>query len=232
MKKLLLVLAFIGTGYVLYAQDSVPAVKSTASGLTKYSRDYVMLQVGYDGWAGKPANVKVGGLSRGFNFALMYDFPVNKSHLSLGAGLGISTSGMFFNKQRVGISDSTTQLQFPADSTFKRFKLATTFLELPLELRFRQYENNANRGFKAAIGVKFGTLLNAHTKETGAAAGYKMTEKISSKRFFNSYRIAATARVGWGNLSLYGTYSLTPLLKQGAGPAINPYSIGLCLSGL
>lgn len=235
MKKLMLFFLFIGAGYGVQAQaqDSIPPVKSQASsGLIKYSRDYVMLQVGYNGWSGAPSDVKTGGLPRGFNFALMYDFPVPKSKLSLGIGLGVSSNGMSFSKQGVGIADTSSQLKFPADTTARRFKLATTYLEIPLELRYRQYENNANKGFKVALGLKFGALVNAHTKRVAAVSGYKTVEKISDKRFFNNYRIAATARVGWGNFSLYGSYSLTPLLKQGAGPSINPYEIGICLSGL
>jgi hypothetical protein len=82
-----------------------------------------------------------------------------------------------------------------------------------------------------------GTLLNVHTKgktlqnKTGGTVN-TFTEKESNKRFFNTSRIAATGRIGIGNYSLYGSYQVTALLKDGVGPIIHPFEIGFCLSGL
>ena len=39
-------------------------------------------------------------------------------------------------------------------------------------------------------------------------------------------------RVGYGNLSLFGTYQIGSLIKEGLGPQVKPYTIGLTLSGL
>jgi hypothetical protein len=58
------------------------------------------------------------------------------------------------------------------------------------------------------------------------------TEKISKKSFFNSNRVVATARIGIGHFSLVGNYQVSSLLKDGTGPDIRPYQIGLCISGL
>ena len=57
-------------------------------------------------------------------------------------------------------------------------------------------------------------------------------EKNSSKQFFNGRRVAGTFRVSYGFIGVFGQYQLTPLIKNGAGPTINPYSIGIVLSGL
>jgi hypothetical protein len=56
--------------------------------------------------------------------------------------------------------------------------------------------------------------------------------KEKSKRFFNTNRISATARLGYGHFTLFGSYSLTPLFKEGLGPKMNTLSLGLTLSGL
>ena len=53
-----------------------------------------------------------------------------------------------------------------------------------------------------------------------------------SKNFFNGTRLAGTARIGYGHVSLFGQYSITSFIKDGRGPAIHPYSIGITLSGL
>ena len=82
-----------------------------------------------------------------------------------------------------------------------------------------------------------GTLLNAHTRNTKfqSKTGTSINDyvmKEASKRFFNKTRISAMARVGMGHFSVFGSYQFTTLLKDGLGPEVRPYSIGLTLSGL
>lgn len=205
----------------------------TGSSVVKHSHDFLVLQLSYDSWMGAPDSIRTGGLSRGFNMAFMYDFPFkNGSKFSIAPGLGISSSNIFFKDQAVAIGEVTPTLQFPTDSSYKHYKLSTNYVEIPIELRYRQYQDNANKGFKAGIGLKFGALLNAHTKGKKALSGSKQTEKITDKRYFQPWRAAATARVGYSNFSVFASYSLTPLLKRTAGPSINTFSIGIGLSGL
>jgi len=80
--------------------------------------------------------------------------------------------------------------------------------------------------------LRVGTLVGAHTKGTYKVEGTKMTDKINTKRYLENWRFAGTARIGWGNFSLMGTYNLNALFKEGMGPDVVPYSIGLCITGL
>ncbi|HVB02862.1 MAG TPA: outer membrane beta-barrel protein [Chitinophagaceae bacterium] len=228
--------AFLLTGPVAWAQVNSGPPPSEASIITGYSKDYVMFQMTYDGLVGKlPGTAATKGFSRGFNLDLMYDFPVSKvnphSNYSVGAGLGFSTSSLFLN-ETAGIADSTTQLTFFQNSPYKRYKIATFYVEIPVELRYRQFPDDANKGFKAAIGLKFGALMNVHTKGVRILNGFREADKVYSKRYFNPYRADATARIGWGNIALFGAYSLTDFLKQNEGPTLYPFSIGICISGM
>lgn len=217
---------------LLLAAVTLTQAQSPAS-VVAHSRDFFVVQLSYDTWAGAPDSIRTGGLSRGFNFAFMYDFPFKEgSHLSVAPGLGISSSNIFFSDQAPQIGGSSPTLRFPSDSVYKHFKLATTYLEIPIELRYRQYADNANKGLKVGLGLKFGTLLSAHTKGKKVLSGTKQVDKQSNKQYFGPWRVAATARIGWGNFSVFTAYSLTSLLEKSAGPTINPLQIGLCLSGL
>lgn len=205
----------------------------TPSAVMKHSRDFLVVQLSYDTWPGVPDSVHAGGLSRGVNVAFMYDFPLKPaSHFSVAPGLGISSSNIFFKNQTVNIGQASQTLGFPRDTSYKHYKLATAYVEIPIELRYREFEDNANKGFKVAAGLKFGTLLSAHTKGKLIYQGGKQAQKISDKRYFQPWRVAATLRIGWGNLAVFTSYSLTPLFKTNAGPTINPLQVGLCLSGL
>jgi hypothetical protein len=89
-----------------------------------------------------------------------------------------------------------------------------------------------------ALGVKVGTMLTAYTKgktlvDKNGNTINPYIEKESSKKYFNTTRLAVTGRIGYGILSLYGAYQITSFLKDVAGPTeIRPYSIGLAISGL
>ena len=171
----------------------------------------------------------------------MMDKPFkNNPRFSAGLGIGIGTSNMYFKNYGIDIKSTNTKLPFNAlDSAdhFKKYKITTAFLEVPVELRFTADPEKNSKSLKAAIGVKVGTLLNVHTKgktlqnkNGGTVNTY--TEKESNKRFFNSTRLAVTGRIGYGNLSLFGSYQINNLLKDGVGPDIKPLQIGICLSGL
>jgi hypothetical protein len=171
----------------------------------------------------------------------MFDFPFKSNpKLSVGIGAGIGTDNIYFDKTYVGIKDVTTTLRFQnlSDTNhFKKYKLTTAILEAPLELRFSSKPETPNKSVKAAIGIKAGVLLAAHTKgrtwqnKTGGTL-IAYTEKQSDKHFFNSNRFVGTARIGYGVFSVFGTYQLNTLFKTGLGPDVRPYTVGLTLSGL
>jgi hypothetical protein len=209
--------------------------------ISNRSSDHFMLQYGFDNWATSVDSVKPSGFSRFFNAYFMLDKPFKTNpHYSVGLGLGIGSSNMFFKNTYVDVKSNSALLPFRnVDSAnhFKKFKLTTVFLEAPIELRYSSDPENANKAFKVALGVKVGTLLKAYTKgktlqDKNGSTINAYIAKESSKRFFNSTRLAATARVGLGIFSLYGSYQITGVLKDVAGPDIKPYSIGLTISGL
>jgi hypothetical protein len=213
--------------------------------LTNRANDHFMAQLGYDGWAPIPDTIHTKGFSHSINVYVMMDLPFKTdARFSVGIGLGVGSSSIIFNKQQPNIIATTTTLPFPdlSSSTtnlnhFKKFKLVSSYLEAPVELRFVGDPENSDNSWKAAVGIKAGILLNVHTrgKTLLNAAGTTLNnyvEKESSKNFFNGTRLAGTARVGYGHVSLFGQYQVTSFIKDGRGPAIHPYSIGITLSGL
>lgn len=201
---------------------------------SKPSRDYFMFQMGYDGWLNAPDSVSIGGVSRSMNMYLCYDFPIKASNFSFAAGVGIASSNIFFKDQEVIIGDTLTEIQFLGDNDkYKRYKLSMNYVEAPLELRYFSNKQNRNKGFKAAIGLKVGALINAHTKGVREFNNKPIREKVSTRRYLETYRIGGTLRLGYGNFSVYGQYGLNNLFRVGNGPeGVVPFSIGICLSGL
>jgi hypothetical protein len=202
------------------------------SAVEKPSRDFVMLKIMSSGWAGSPDSLQTKGLVRGFAASISYDFPIKKSNFSFAAGLGVNVQNVFMDNQALNFKDTGTQVLFNNNSGLKRYKFTTTRLEMPLEVRFFGNNKNRNRGFKAAIGANVGLFISGHTKAVSGSGGSKFNDKVVTKRFMEQWNFAPTMRVGYGNFSLYASYSLTPIFKENAGPAALPISVGICLTGL
>jgi len=243
MKRFLLIISFTIAGYSVFAQnntDSLPSspVKKDWSKeqLSGRSADHFMLQLGYNGWSGETDSIRTKGLSRTFNIYFMFDFPFKSNpHFSAAAGVGLGTDNMFFKETTIELREYPLTFDHDTTVSYKKYKLATGFLEVPVELRYAANPMNFNKSFKVALGMKVGTMVDAHTKAKVTAdrnrnGGY--TVKVRDRRNFNSTRLAATLRVGYGVFSVFGTYQINPFVKEGYGPNIRPYSIGLCISGL
>ncbi len=250
MRKLLLAALMLTCFSPLFAQVEMDTsytapVKITTNrkDLTNKAGDHLMVQLASNQWMGAPDSIssRMGGLNRSANVYLMLNKPFKGNpKLSAALGIGVGTSNIYFDKMEVDITNTTNVLGFintDSSNNFKKYKLATAYLEAPIELRYTANPENPMKGIKAAIGVKVGTLLNAHTKgknlrdKLGTSLN-EFTIKESSKVYFNSTRLAATARLGYGNFTLFGSYNFTPIFKDGVAADIKLLQLGLTLSGL
>jgi len=226
MKKIFL-------SFLLFSVIALSArAQSPATSVVKHSRDFLVASLTYDTWLGAPDSINTGGFSHGFNIAFTYEFPLSDgSQFSVAPGLGISSSHMSFKDQTVDIGGTGHTLNFNPDTVYKNFHLINSYVEIPIELRFRSIAENANTGFKAAVGLKFGALIDAKTKGKRVHSGAKQTEKLKNKRYFEKWRVAGTFRIGYGHFSAFAAYSLTPLLRPNTGAKIKPLSVGIAISG-
>jgi hypothetical protein len=122
---------------------------------------------------------------------------------------------------------------------FKKYKVTNVYAEVPVEVRYYSNPENPNKSWKAALGIKVGTLLKTYskgknllTKNGFSIYGPTYVEKESQRRFFNGTMLAITGRIGYGAVSLSGGYQITGVLKDGSGPAMNRLSVGVTISGL
>lgn len=241
MRKLIFLAVSLFVLQTSFAQDTTLRRPVTRTQKAPATGDHLMIQLGYTFWNGKPDTINTKGFSRSFNFYIMFAFPFKTNpKLSVALGPGLATDHIFFDRMDVRIRDNSSTLVFDNVSDtnyFKKYKLATSYLEVPVELRFSSNPYNDGKSFKVALGAKVATLLSAWTKGSDLANKSGNTinefiEKEKSKRFFNGTRISLMGRIGIGHFTLFGTYALSPLLEDGVGPVLKPVTIGLTLSGL
>lgn len=165
------------------------------------------------------------------------NFNFNFSQLSLGltrhfgivTGLGINWNNYRFDgnfniqKRSDGTIDSINPL-----ATLKKSKLATVYLTLPVMLEGQIPASNHH--LDLAAGFIGAIKLGSHSRMV-----FRGGEDIKSYSDFslNMLRYGATARIGYQNFQIYGTYYMTPLFKTGKGPGgydLYPFELGFSFS--
>jgi hypothetical protein len=165
------------------------------------------------------------------------NFNLNFSQLSLGitrhigfvTGLGLNWNNYKFdgNNNIIKGANGVIEALFP-EGNLEKSKLATVYLTLPFMLELQLPVNNGH--INIAGGPIGAVKVSSHNKmvfETG--------QKLKSNGDFslNILRCGATARAGYNNFQLYGTYYATPLFRTGKGPGgfdLYPLEIGMALT--
>ncbi|HPA86678.1 MAG TPA: outer membrane beta-barrel protein [Bacteroidales bacterium] len=167
-------------------------------------------------------------------------FNFNFSQVNIGfsrfAGL-VSGIGLNYNTYRfeydnsIGIGTEGTVAEVIPDFSFpvKKSKFNVLYLNVPVLLEFQIPAGYSNR-LSIAAGVIGGLRLKSWTKVL-----YENDEKFRSEGDYNlnMLRGGVTGRIGFSNLTIFGTYFLTPWFEDLKGPDghnLEPFEIGLAFT--
>lgn len=201
---------------------------------TKYfASDQIIYELNNNYWLNLPAKVKINNISLSSNIYLMFPLIGKHSNISFASGLGVG-SGSVRNNSLPEDSAGISKFHVIPDSIkYSHNKFVTTYLELPLELRFMTNPDSRNRSFKITLGGKIGYLVGKHYKYNGYDYLSDTQEKIKFKIFrvknLLPYRYGIYARIGYGKFALSGFYSLTTLFEESKGPEVVPLTFGLTM---
>lgn len=215
-KKLTILLLFILSGSAAVAQGTTDAPEK------KKGRPNIpgtfQLDLGFNFPSEKAGfNTSFFG-STAVNIYYFYDMRLGKSKFSIHPGIGFGLERYKFNNNKTLGYNTTQDTVFMVPSQFsnlRKTKLITNYLDIPLEVRFSTRPDDPNRSFKISLGFKVGVLFDSYTKQKYSDDGEKKKEK--NKQNFNLFpiRYGPYFRIGGGNLSVFGYYSISPLFKNG-----------------
>lgn len=166
-----------------------------------------------------------------------HNFNINFAQLSLGitrhigfvTGLGVNMNNYKFDGNNNIIKGANGVIEeLVPGSVLEKSKLATVYLTVPFLLEFQLPVNNNHLNVSAGpIGA---VKIASHSKMV-----FEDKQKVKSNSDFNlnMLRYGATARVGFSNLQIYGTYYMTPLFQTGKGPLgynLYPFEIGVAFT--
>lgn len=155
-----------------------------------------------------------------------------RQHLHLKYGLGLELNNYRYNsaisylKENPFVSGVAPAPTVIRDSiSFKKNKLATDYLTVPLMLSYSTNPYSQNRGFSISVGVSAGYLYSQRNKQISEERGKQKTKGgIGVEQFKFSY----VGEIGLGPVRLYGSYSPNSLFKNQLD--MRPYTLGIRLS--
>lgn len=174
------------------------------------------------------------GFNQGVSLALTYNFPLGESSkhtVSIGVGM---TSHNYFSYSRImnPYADSLVYADYRNVENFKRYKVNPTYIDVPLELRFRIKDQ-----VKIGVGFKVGIMVATKTKYVGPdddegtltdGSGAIIHEKLCYINNVERLAYSATLRVGWKWVSAFAAYQINPVFQVGHNaPEFRPLSVGI-----
>lgn len=155
----------------------------------------------------------------------------NKFSFYYGIGLGLEKIGLGDSTTLIS-NDSVTVVDIPAGYSYDKNKLAISYLDIPLEIRFHPKGTENGEGFFIGAGAIIGLKLTAHTKWKYEEEGETVKQKISGNFNLNPLRYGAQVRFGFKGVNFFYKKYFSTVFKdsyEGSDPTMS--TIGINFTG-
>ncbi len=234
MKKIAFSLLLSFFAFTAFAQTTERDNTQTNTAARPDFPGTLRVDIGFNFLADAPASMDLNWWgSKGVGIYYLYDIPIGTSRFRFNPGIGLGLEKYKFDgPYTLASSTEGTTVDTLRNVGVKKSKLATNYLDIPLEVKYYFSKNNPSRGLRLTLGAKVGVLYGSHTKVKYEEDGE--TKKLKQKENYdlNRFRYGATARLGLGGFDLFYYQSLSELFESGKAPggaAITPFTIGLSI---
>jgi len=191
---------------LLYSFTSVNAQKSDY-----YLEDQIYITFSYNLVVNKNDSISQGGFSNGMVVGYIRDIPLNKRrNFGLGLGLNYSISHIYQNIAIKSLDDGSTDLQRMKNNEYIRNKFSVSYIEMPLEIRYRTSTVDKHEFFRAYLGVNVGYRLRAYSKTK------KQLTEISyyNQPEFNWWKYGVYLNIGYSSWNFHVNYTISKVFKD------------------
>jgi len=187
----------------------------------------IQVPVGYDFLALKPSKSIVVNIN-----PIEKNVRIIKGHMNIVTGLGFEINNFSFENNYHLVTDTSVVCGIEDTTTkFRKNKLTTSFLNIPILLQLNSNKDRHGRSFHVSIGVIGGVKIGSYTKQVVLENGNK--DKLKTHDDFNlaPFRYGFMARIGYDKLDFFASYAMSTMFKEGQGPQLYPVSAGITLIG-
>jgi len=171
--------------------------------------------------------------AKSFNFhwgIVQQGINIGGGKLRLVYGLGIDFNNYRF-KEDIDLKEGSNPLEYTVNDAvdYKKNKLVTQYLTMPLMLNFKSNPHNSNKSLNLAAGVHGGYLIGSHQKQKWEEGGSKEKKKLRGDYGLNQYRLGYAVQFGYGDVNIYARYYPDPMFQTGVGPEVNTAAVGIVI---
>lgn len=177
----------------------------------KYREDQFYASVSYNMMQEKPGNYSQYSFSTCITAGFLRDMPINKGRTyAVAAGLGYSYNNIKHNMIVENIEGVNTYKTL-GKGDFEKNKLVLHYLELPIELRWRNSDSINHKFWRVYLGFKVSYLFasKAHYEPDG-----NTKIKVRNDPNINDFVYGAYISTGWNTWNLYAYYGLSPIYNS------------------
>jgi hypothetical protein len=150
-----------------------------------------------------------------------------RNNIRLVYGVGIDFNNYRFNKN-VNLAPDSIPLKSTINTIdYKKNKLVTQYLTVPLMLDFNF--GKKDDGFKLAFGGNFGYLIGSHQKLKWSDNTGKNKIKVRDDFNLEQFRMGYEVQFGYGAVMLYGKYFPQSIFQANEGPDLRTVSAGIMI---
>ena len=222
MKQVIILLLLTLTATVMVAQEGEKTEERNKH------QDHMLVDFGYETFSSRPGFTDFQWYNNGLNIQLFYDKLFGQSGFSGAVGVGFSTQSYYSNKQ---IRRDTNKAFLYSDwiapeKLYENNKVSTSWVEVPIEFRYRSKIDDWGYRWKFSVGGKIGFLIDTHDKLVDLNG-------VKYKTYYfpdvNNIRAGLIARAGYGKVNFTTFFSLTEFFVPGRGPEMKQISFAISL---
>jgi len=189
----------------------ITAEAQVASNDNHYLEDQFYMGVAYNLLLNKPSGVEQRNLSYGLQLGYIKDIPLNESrNVGLGIGLGYAVNNYYVNMLATEDVNSNIIYSLNTDIEFKRSKIETHLIELPVEFRWRTSTSEEYKFWRVYAGAKLGYIFGARSKYVSGK------NKVSFSNIdIKDMHYGLTLNFGYNTWNIHVYYQLNKLFSDG-----------------
>ncbi|WP_264548779.1 porin family protein [Flavobacterium sp. N2820] len=196
--RFLVVFFFIGLNFT-FSQSTEKVVDSL------FREDQIYCSVSYNFLQNKPDNFSQYSFSAGLTAGVFRDFPISKNrHWSIAPGIGYSYNDL---KQNIDFSAASSS----SAVTIVRSRMTIHYLEVPLEIRWRNASPESHKFWRIHIGFKVSYLLGGKFIYESDAIG---NGDFKIKEVANELQYGVYVAFGFNTWNPYIYYGLNPIFDK------------------
>ncbi len=180
----------------------------------RYFEDQFYLGITYNFLLSQPEGVNQQNLSYGLQGGFIKDIPLNNDRtIGLGMGLGLGLNTYYSNIRATQEADGVQYAIIDENESYKRSKIETHSVELPIEFRWRNSTAEEYKFWRIYAGIKFAYVYDTRYKFVPDADSNEVKASFSSTDV-RKIQYGLTFNFGYNTFNAHIYYSLTNLLND------------------